>query len=174
MVLVTCFFWSSAIIMMNPYYSRLCLTRLLSQSLVVGILTAIGLLSGVVPELSKNSPSLVFNASAYAQDVSTDEIRRYAQAVLAIEQIRQAAYREIKIVIGSEVPEIACNRPASIRALPGEARGLAQNYCKQSSAIVANYFPRGKNGRFNEITSLMQADADLRTRIQNELVRLQK
>lgn len=160
--------------MMNLYSSRLHLNRLLSQSLVVGILTAIGLLCGLVPELSKNSPTLVFSASAYAQDVSGDEIKRYAQAVLAIEQIRQAAYREIKIIIGSDVPEIVCNRPASIRALPGEARGLAQNYCKQSSAIVANYFPKGKNSRFNEITGLMQTDSNLRTQIQNELVRLQK
>ncbi|HEY9633403.1 MAG TPA: DUF4168 domain-containing protein [Coleofasciculaceae cyanobacterium] len=160
--------------MMNPYYSRLRRNRILSQSLVVGTLTAIGLLSGFIPGLSKDSPTLVFSAPAYAQAVSADEVTKYAQAVLAIEQIRQAAYREIKIIIGSDVPEIVCNRPATIRKLPSEAQGLAQNYCNQSSAIVANYFPRGKNARFNEITTLMQGNANLRTKIQNELVRLQQ
>jgi hypothetical protein len=146
----------------------------LSQSLVVGTFAAIGLLSGLIPGLSKGSPTLVFSTAAYAQDVNADEVTRYAQAVLAIEQIRQTAYSEIKKIIGSDVPEIACNRPASIRALPSEAQGLAQSYCKQSSAIVANYFPSGKNARFNEITGLMQSNASLRARIKSELVRLQQ
>ncbi len=160
---------------MTPFCSRPYLSRILSQSLIVGTLAAIGLLSGLVPGLSKDSPTLVFGASAYAQDISADEITRYAKAVLAIEQIRLNAYKEIKIIIGSSnVPEIVCNRPATIRALPAEAQGVAQNYCSQSSAIVANYFPQGRNGRFNEITTLMQGNSDLRSRIQKELFRLQQ
>jgi hypothetical protein len=134
-----------------------------------------GLLCGVIPGLSKDSSTLVFNAPVYAQDVPPEEITRYAKAVLAIEQIRLNAYKEIKIIIGSSnIPEIVCDRPESVSALPGEAQGIAQSYCNQSSAIVANYFPKGKNARFNAITSLMQSNQDLRTRIQNELVRLQQ
>lgn len=160
--------------MMNPYYSRLSLNRILSQSLVVGTLSVLGLFSGLIPELSKGSPTLVFSASADAQQaVSADEITRYAQAVLAIEKLRQSAYREIKLLIGSEVPEIVCNRSETIKALPAEAQGIAQNYCNQSSGIVANYFPQGKNARFNEITILMQSNPTLRSRIKNELSRLQ-
>jgi len=161
--------------MMTSFCSRLDFNRILSQSLIVGALAASGLLSGIVPGLSKDSPRLVFSASAYAVDVPAEEITRYAKALLAIEQIRLNAYKEIKIIIGSSnIPEIVCNRPGSISALPGQAQAIAQNYCNQSSAIVANYFPQGKNTRFNEITSLMQQDPNLQTQIKNELVRLQQ
>jgi hypothetical protein len=91
-----------------------------------------------------------------------------------MEGVRQFAYDEIKKLLGSSsVPEIVCNRPETINSLPGEAQTIARKYCSQSSAIVANYFPKGKNTRFNEITSLMQENAALQTRIKNELVRLQ-
>lgn len=152
------------------------LKRILSQSLVVGTLAVLGLLSGVAPELSKNSATLVFSTSAYAQSaVSDEEVTKYAQAVLRMEPLRQSAYGEIKKILGSSsIPEIVCGVPQSLNALPGEARSVAQNYCTQSAAIVANYFPGGTTTRFNEITSLMQSNGNLRTRIQNELVRLQR
>ncbi len=162
--------------MMTSYCSGLCLNRILSQSLVVGALTAIGLLSGLTPGLSKNFDTLVIGASVYAQPaVTNQEVRSYAQAVLAMEGVRQVAYDEIKKLLGSSsVPEIVCNRPETINSLPGDAQTLARTYCRQSSAIVANYFPKGKNARFNEITSLMQENPGLQARIKNELLRLQK
>ncbi|MEW6493129.1 MAG: DUF4168 domain-containing protein, partial [Cyanobacteriota bacterium] len=90
-------------------------------------------------------------------------------------RLRQAAYQEIKNILNSkDVPEIVCNNTASINALPPQARGIAQNYCNQSSAIVANYFPKRKNSQFNEITTLMQSNQALRQQIQEELLRLQK
>jgi hypothetical protein len=92
-----------------------------------------------------------------------------------MEGVRQVAYDEIKKLLGSSsVPEIVCNRPETINSLPGDAQTLARTYCRQSSAIVANYFPKGKNARFNEITSLMQENPGLQARIKNELLRLQK
>jgi hypothetical protein len=162
--------------MMISYSFPLYFNRILSKSLLVGTLSIVGLLSGLTPGLSGTSHTsdiLVFSTSASAQSaVSNEEVQNYARAVLAIEQIRQSAYSEIKKIIGN-VPEIVCNNSASINALPRGVQGIARAYCKQSSAIVGNYFPRG-NARFNEITSLMQSNPGLRQRIQSELVRQQK
>jgi len=163
--------------MMTSYCSKPYLNQILSRTLVVGTLATIGFITGLIPSLSKDSSTLVFSAVVYAQagPVTEAEVRSYAQAVLAMEPLRQSAYGEIKKLIGSRrIPEIVCGRPQSISALPGEAQAIARSYCNQSSAIVANYFPREKTARFNEITSLMQANQALRTRIQNELVRLQQ
>lgn len=163
--------------MMTSYCSHPSLHRLLSQSLIVGALTAMGLLSGFTPGISKDFQSLDVSASAYAQGatLSADDIKSYAKAVWAIEQLRLSAYNEIKKIIGSsDIPEIVCNRSASINALPAPAQGIARNYCSQSSAIVANYFPRGRNNRFNQITNLMQTDGDIRSQIQKELLNLQQ
>lgn len=154
----------------QPYFNRI-----LSKSLLVGTLSIVGLLSGLTPGLSgtsHTSGTLVFSTSASAQSaVSQAEVQNYARAVLAIEQIRQSAYSEIKKIVGN-VPEIVCNNPASIRALPRGVQEIAKAYCDQSSAIVGNYFPRG-NTRFNEITSLMKKNPVLYQRIQTELGRQQ-
>lgn len=163
--------------MMTSYCSRPSLHRLLSQSLIVGTLSAMGLFSGFTPGISKDFQSLDISASVYAQGatLSTDDIKSYAKAVWAIEQLRLSAYNEIKKIIGSsDIPEIVCHRPASIRSLPAPAQEVARNYCNQSSAIVANYFPRGRNNRFNQITNLMQTDGDIRSQIQKELLNLQQ
>jgi len=161
--------------MMTSYCSRRCFNRTFSQFFVVGALAAIGLLSGLTPEYSRDSQSFVFSSAAYAQEVSAEEITRYARAVLAMEPLRQQAYSEIKLIIGSgNIPDIVCGRPASITALPAGAQTIARNYCNQSSAIVANFFPRGKTGRFNEITNLMQRNQGLHAQIQSELRRLQQ
>lgn len=158
--------------MMISYCSRPYLNRILFQSLVVGTLAAIGLLSGVIPELSKDAPTLVFSSVAYAE-VSPDEIDRYAQAAYQIEQLRQSAYEEIKRINGA-VPEIVCSNPASLRALPRPAQRIARSYCNQSSSIVANFFPRGRNRRFNEITNEMQRNPRVRTLIQRRILELQR
>lgn len=161
--------------MITSYCPGLRFNRILSQSLVVGALTTISLLSGFTPGLSKDFKALVFTTSVYAQGaVSNQEVKNYAQAVLAMEGVRQFTYSEIKKLLGtSNIPEIVCNRPETIDSLPGQAQTLARNYCSQSSAIVANYFPRG-NARFNQITTLMQSDSSLQARIKNELARLQQ
>lgn len=163
--------------MMTSCCSRPSLHRLVSQSLIVGGLTAISLLSGFTPGISKDFQSLDVSVSVYAQgaDITVDDIKSYAKAVWAIEQLRLSAYNEIKKIIGSsDIPEIVCYRPASIRALPAQAQDIAQSYCQQSSAIVANYFPRGRNNRFNQITNLMNNNGDIRSQIQKELLNLQQ
>lgn len=153
------------------YGSRIHLNRILSQSLIVGVLSAVGLLSGLAPGLSGRLPVFVIGDSALAQTISDAEVVSYARAVLAIEPKRQAAYEEIQKKSGS-VPAIVCSDSASINKLAGNVRNIAVNFCNQSKDLVE------KNGlniaRFNEITTLQQNDSALQKRIQDEISRQQK
>ena len=152
------------------FYPRL--NRMLSQSLFLGTIAAVSLLSGLMLNPLSNPHPLVVGTTAYAQDVSDPQVTSYAQAVLRMEPVRQQAYDEIKTIIGSSnVPPIVCNKPESLDALPGNARSIATDYCDRSKEIVE------KNGltisRFNEITVNMQSDTNLKNRIQAELLRIQ-
>lgn len=155
------------------YGSRINLKGLLSQSLIVGALSAAGLLSGLVPGLSGRLPVLVIGDAARAQTISDAEVVNYARAVLAIEPKRQAAYQEIQNKSGSaSVPPIVCSDSTSINKLPGNVRNIAVKFCNDSKAIVET---NGLNiARFNEITSLQQNDSALQKRIQDELKRQQQ
>jgi hypothetical protein len=83
---------------------------------------------------------------------------------------RQAAYNEIKRIVGSP-PNIACSQPNSLRSLPGNAQAIAINYCKQSQKIVES---NGLSiGLFNQITVEAQKNSEVATQIKNEMIRLQ-
>jgi len=150
-------------------FSRHCLNRILSRSLVVGAVTLS--LCGLAPELGHLSNSLVFISVAYAQDLGEQEVTNYARTVLQMEPIRQKAFNDIKQIIGREPPTIVCSKPESMNALTGDPRKIAQAYCEQSKAIAQ------QNGfsvdRFNAITVQVQSDPNLKKRVQDELVRLQ-
>jgi hypothetical protein len=157
--------------MMTLYSSRRSLNRVLSQCLSVGTLAALSLLLGFAPGLSERSHSLDFSSQAYAQSRFTNkDLINYARAVLAMEPGRQAAYNEIKRIVGSP-PNIACSQPNSLRSLPGNAQAIAVNYCKQSQKIVQS------NGLsielFNQITVEAQKNSEVATQIKNEMIRLQ-
>lgn len=143
---------------------------MLSRSLVV-TLTTVSLLSGLILEVPRFLSSAEFSSAAYAQAVNNTEVTNYAQAVLEIEQVRQPAFNEIKRLISpQQMPEIVCNKPESFNSLPANARGIAQDFCKRSNDIVER---RVGTARFNAITLNQQQDANLRRRIQKELLRLQ-
>lgn len=147
--------------------------KALSNALLVATLAAGGVLLGIVPAVSGISGRLSFQTAAYAQAVSQQEVTNYARAVLAMEPLRQAAYDDIKRIIGSgQVPNIICSQPSSFGSLPGNARQIAVNYCNKSREFVR------ANGltieRFNEITNQVQANDDLKRRIQNAMIELQR
>jgi hypothetical protein len=147
--------------------------RLLPQTLTVSLLSTAGLLLGLVPALQPQSLELSFNQAAHAQAVTSEEVRNYARSVLAIEPIRQTAYNEIKRISGSEqVPPIACHRPDSLNNLGREIREIAVQYCNDSITVVEDNDL--SINRFNTITSSLQSDPSLATRIQEELLRLQQ
>jgi hypothetical protein len=148
------------------------LNRMLLRALVVGAFATVGLLSGIAPDLSGRSPTLVFISAAYAQDVSDAEVKSYAQAVLKAEPVRQAASDEIKKILGSEnTDSIVCHNPESLDTLPDSAQNVAVDFCNEYKNIVEGY---GLTiTRFNEITVNLQNDPNLEKRIQRELLRIQ-
>ncbi|MEQ8385262.1 MAG: DUF4168 domain-containing protein [Coleofasciculus sp. A1-SPW-01] len=144
-----------------------------SRPLIVAALTSLGLLSGFIPELSRQSLSLDFSRAVYAQQAVTEaEVTNYARAVLAMEPLRQVAYNEIKKIVNGNIPDIQCHRSETINQLPSqEARKIANTYCNQALALVNNYLTPS---RFNQITRLAEKDGNLRQRIQDALQRQQE
>jgi hypothetical protein len=154
--------------MMTSSYLQPCFNRILSQSLLVGALTSIGLLSGLTPGLSKNLHTVVFSSSAYAQAVDNEELVRYVRASLKIEQLRMVVYNEIKKVNRGNVPDIPS---CSLQGLPGNILPILQNFCSQSQSITA---AEGfSNNRYNTITRMRQDDANLERRVREEAARQQ-
>jgi hypothetical protein len=148
----------------------------LLQALVVGTVSTVGFLSGVVPALHPSLLQVRFENAVYAQSpasaVSEQEIQSYARSVLAIEPVRVAAYKKIKQMMGSgDVPVVACHRPSSLSNLPDNIRDVAVDYCNQAIAIVE------RNNltitRFNQITLAHEDDRDLSNRIQQVINQIQ-
>ena len=143
------------------------ISRMLSRSFLVSTLATIGLFAG----------SIVFSSKADAQiptKVGTNEIVKYSQALLTIEETRLQAFEDIKKIGGGEkVPTIVCNQPSSIQSLrTRRARDIARKYCQRSQKIVE------ESGlsiqRFNNITLKLRNDESLKRQIHNTLIRLQK
>ncbi|WP_206814662.1 DUF4168 domain-containing protein [Chroococcus sp. FPU101] len=148
------------------------LSRILTRLLITSVLSTVGILSGFVPEFSWHSTQLNFNSSAYTQDVTDDQVNKYAKAVLQMESYRQQAYREITQIMGKTPPEIVCNQRDSFRSLPTLAQRVAVNYCNTSKKIVES--SGLSSSQFNAITLRVRSDDGLKRRIQNEIRRLQR
>ncbi len=135
---------------------------------MIGVLAAVGLLSGLAPEVSRDSHTLIFSTSASAQSVGDEELSRYVRASLKIEQLRLVVYNEIKKVNGGNVPEIAT---CSSQGIPANIRSIWQNFCQQSQSITdAEGF---SNPRYNAITRMRQTDGNLERRVKEEAARQQ-
>lgn len=156
----------------RPYFLAK-LNRMLLRSLFASTISTIGLFTGVVPDLSGGLSNLVFSTTAYAQQFSETELTNYAKTVLEAEPVRERALGEIKQTVGSEeLPQIACYKQESLAKLPENAQDIAKNYCNQYEDIVKKHF--GSIEEFNQITKNVQNDANLKKRIQDEMLRLQK
>lgn len=140
--------------------------QILPRTFIVGILATVSLVSS----------SVIFGLKADAQSpvvVNSTEVTGYAQAVLAMEPIRQQSFGEIKKIIGNrDIPKIVCNDPNSMNSLPNKARDVAVNYCSRSQKIVE------ENGlsiaRFNTITIEIQNNKNLERQVYNAMIRIQK
>lgn len=154
------FLWSHAIVMMTSYCSRPYLTRIFSQSLLIGTLTTISLLSGLTPGLSRDFHSVVFSSSAHAQAVNDDELTRYVRASIRIEALRLATYDEIKRANNGTVPEI---RSCSLDGLSTNVASIWKRFCSQAENLIEK---QGlSNGRYNAITKMRQEDPTLERRV---------
>jgi hypothetical protein len=130
------------------------LQRILSQPLILATIATASLIFA----------TFGFNSQGIAQtlNINNTEVTNYAKAVLGMEPVRQQAFEEIKKLIGSkDVPQVICNDPTSINALPGKAKDIAGNYCNHSQKIVED------NGltveRFNKITLEIQNNNNLKS-----------
>ncbi|OLP15750.1 hypothetical protein BST81_24655 [Leptolyngbya sp. 'hensonii'] len=139
----------------------------------VATLSATSVALGLIPSLPNFSTPLTFSTQALAQTVTDAELKSYARAVLTIEPLRQAAYSEIKKIVGSgDIPTVTCNKKDSLNNLPKSTRSIAIKYCNRSKKIVEE---SGLTiARFNAITVKVQEDPELEKRVQAELIRLQK
>ncbi len=140
-------------------------------SLIIALAGLTAILAGCSSGTTSNSPTPI--ATVSENSVSTEEIKNYAKAIVAIEPIRQAAYSEIQKNSNDEkIPDITCTKPDTIAALAKDIQDIAVNYCNQSKKIGESHdltMPR-----FNGITASAQSNPELRRRIQNELLRLQR
>ncbi|NEP63688.1 MAG: DUF4168 domain-containing protein [Symploca sp. SIO2G7] len=154
---------------MHSYCFRPSLNRIFSQSLMVGVFAAIGVLSGIAPELSQDSPTLVFSSSAYAQatankaNVDDAELERFVRASIRMEIVRQQAYEEIKKNNGGIVPEIP---DCSLQGLSGVVRNIWEKFCRQSERYIRD--EGFSNERYNTIMRMRQQNSKLRIRIEQE------
>lgn len=155
-----------------PYF-RANLNRMLLRSLLISAISTVGLVAGLVPDLSRSSSNLVFSPTAYAQDVSEPEVSKYAMAVLEAEPVRETALKNIREMTppGQDVPEVACYKKDTLEKLAENARDVALKYCSNYESIVKKYF--GSFEEFNQITKNVQRDPNLKKRIQDEMLRLQ-
>ena len=144
----------------------------LRRSFIVTFLAVIAILGGLIPEFSWTTEIVSFRSSAYTQDFTADQIKRYATAVLLIETQRKQAYQEISRILGKSPPAITCNQRESFNNLPANAQRIAVDYCNNSKKIVQDSGLTA--AQFNTITNRISSDDNLRRRLQNEMIRLQR
>ncbi|MBD2444573.1 DUF4168 domain-containing protein [Dolichospermum sp. FACHB-1091] len=141
------------------------LHQILFQPLILTTITTASLISG----------TFVFSYQVVAQtlNVNNVEVDRYAKAVLAVEPMRQQAFEKIKkLIISKEVPQVICNDPKTVNALPDKAKDIAVNYCNQSQKIVEDSGLSVE--RFNQITLEKEKNNVLKRQIYKALLNLQK
>ncbi|MDB9415930.1 DUF4168 domain-containing protein [Microcystis aeruginosa] len=144
----------------------------LRRSFIVTFLAVIAILGGLIPEFSWTTEIVSFRSSAYTQDFTADQIKRYATAVLLIETQRKQAYQAISQILGKIPPAITCNQRESFNNLPANAQRIAVDYCNNSKKIVQDSGLTAS--QFNTITNRISSDDNLRRRVQNEMIRLQR
>lgn len=108
-----------------------------------------------------------------AKSIPDEEVINYAKAVIAIEQLRQTTAQEMRQISGDNSFEnISCTQPKTINELTPQMQELAINFCTKVRGISeANslIIPR-----FNAITVNARNNPDLKKRIDQELISLQK
>ncbi len=144
----------------NPLHS------LVSRLSLIGTISAIGLLSGWVPGLSRDFSTLAFNTATYAQ--SAEQVTQYAKAVLQIEPVRQEALAEAKQLMGGNVPSNVCRQSS----VPNAVDSVCKTFLSRSAEIIKS---SGLTiGGFNQMTMRLQKDSGLRDRMRQELIRQQQ
>lgn len=111
-------------------------------------------------------------AQTQTQEITEEQLRKYAKAVIAIENLRRATYASIENIVGSNASlSVSCDQKKSFSQLPPAARTMAEDYCNQSEIIVKN------NGltvsQFNQITQQIKQNPSLKQRLQKIIEQMQ-
>ncbi|HEY9908198.1 MAG TPA: DUF4168 domain-containing protein [Thermosynechococcaceae cyanobacterium] len=140
----------------------------LSQVALIGALSTVGVLSGLVPQLAHRSLALSFESAALAQ--SNNQIEKYAKVAYKIELLRQQLYQEAREKMGGNTPANLCQQPN----LPGSVAAICQRFSQKSGEIVASERDGEFNeGVFNDITRRKAGDPGLQRRINEAIGRIQ-
>ncbi len=136
----------------------------LSRPLLLGtIASCLGILGGIVPDLTAPHPSLLFSSSVRAEEFSDADLRNYAAALMQIEPARQSALSQVSRANNGSLPNLVCNQPNTMEGLNSEAKTLFVRYCNQSESIAAS---RGLSiDRFNQITQAVRTSSQLQAKI---------
>ncbi|WP_232432160.1 DUF4168 domain-containing protein [Chamaesiphon minutus] len=125
----------------------------------------LGLLAGIVPDLTAQQPSLIFSSTARADEFSDTDLRNYAAALMQIEPLRQSTLAQVSRANNGALPNLVCNQPNTMESLNSEARSLFIRYCNQCESIAAS---RGLSiERFNQITQAVRSNPQLQNRVRS-------
>jgi hypothetical protein len=115
----------------------------------------------------------IAQAQQATTSLGTTAVTQYADAILAIEPVRQAAANEMKAVMGDRpLPVVICSQADTVKSLSKEAREIAVSFCNQTKGIIEG---AGLSiAQFNQITQSHAIDPALKQRIQEELAKLQQ
>ncbi len=141
--------------------------------LFICLLPIIFLLPSCGSSPSANSASSLVSPEELAKTITDPEIKNYAQAVVAIEQIRKTTNQEMtKVSEGKSFDGVVCTQPETIASLSTKMQEVAIVFCTKVRKISED------NGltvpRFNAITVNAKNNPDLQKKINDQLVTLQK
>ncbi len=138
----------------------------LYRPLMLGMMASfLGILGGIVPDLTVGQPSQIFASAVQAQDFSDPDLRNYAAALMKIEPARQSALADVSQANGGTLPNLVCSQPDTMDGLNAEAKTIFINYCDRCKQIAAD---RGLTiDKFNQITQAIRTTPELKQRVQN-------
>ena len=156
------FLWKTLTLSMNTY--KLKLIRIFSQACLVMGLSTIAITFDLLPNY-RNGNLTFTTPEAIAQTPTDEQLQKYANAAVKIENLRRNTYNNIQGIVGdSQSTQLSCNKREKFKNLPDNARSMAVDYCQQSEAIVK------QNGltinQFNQITQQIKKDRQLYQKLQ--------
>ena len=155
------------------------LTKLYVRIFSSSLLAVMGLMGGLIPEISVRSldnhttPSLTISLAqnAHGQEFTSEETENYARAGYEVELLRREAYQQIKNLINEPPPDIVCDQPATLNNLKAEVRAIANNFCNQSQQIVQQN--NLSISRYNELKIHYDRQNGFYQQVQDILLQLQ-
>ncbi|MGK7904878.1 MAG: DUF4168 domain-containing protein [Hormoscilla sp.] len=127
-------------IMIDYHHQRPKQKQMLSKSLIVGALSTVGWLLGLVPGLdvsaSPRIATIKFETSAHAQEYNPQQVDAFAQSILQIELAREATQQQNPGTAQDFECDIASGQVTNINSFASEIRQPIQSLCNQSQSIL--------------------------------------